>query len=256
MPTFKDKEDFVKQTNVRAEKNQELIKFARDNLNHLPFTEKDGGAWENYERMISGMLYNCLQKELETTRMSCRDYMLDYGSFRTRDYKTTQEFLDAKYKHLESFIGHVGKNAFMEYPIYFDYGFNTYLGDNFYSNYNLTILDVSIVRIGNNVKCGPNVSILTPTHPVDPTLRYDQLDNALPVTVGNGVWLCGSCTILGGVTVGDGSIVAAGAVVNKDVPPNTVVAGVPARVVKQLEPRDPNFDTMAVLKQYGMGYID
>ena len=62
MPTFKDKEDFVKQTNVRAEKNQELIKFARDNLNHLPFTEKDGGAWENYERMISGMLYNCLQK--------------------------------------------------------------------------------------------------------------------------------------------------------------------------------------------------
>ena len=256
MPQIKDKEDFCKQTNVRPEKDQELIKFAYDNLNHVPFDKNDKQAYENYERMISGMIYNDRQKDLLEIRTKCRDYMLDYGSFRTRDYPTLEDYQIAKTKHLESFIGHVGKDTYMEYPIYFDYGFNTYLGEKFYSNYNLTILDVSIVKIGKNVMCGPNVSILTPNHPIDPTLRYNYLENALPITIGDGVWLGGGCTILGGVTVGDGSVVAAGAVVNKDVPPNTVVAGVSAKVIKQMEPRDPTFDVEAELKKHGMDYID
>lgn len=255
MPQFKDKEDFCKQTNVRPEKDQELIKFAYEHLDHLPFDRNDKEAYENYERMISGMIYNDRQKDLFEIRCKCRDFMLDYGDFRARNYKTLEDYQLAKTNHLKKFIGHVGDGTYMEYPIYFDYGFNTYLGENFYSNYNLIILDVSIVKIGDNVMCGPNVSILTPSHPIDPTLRYEYLENALPITIGNGVWLGGGCTILGGVTVGDGSVVAAGAVVNKDVPPNTVVAGVPAKVIKTMDPRDPNFDIQAELKKYGMDHI-
>ncbi|KAG7665752.1 uncharacterized protein J8A68_000772 [[Candida] subhashii] len=251
MPKFTSKEDFCKQSNVRAELDKELIQFAYDNLNNLPLKKGD----ENYERMISGMIYNAYQKELEDTRMLIRDSILDYGNFRRRDYKTTKEFYDAKLEHLRSFIGHVGKDSFMEYPVYFDYGFNTYFGDQFYSNYNLTILDVSVVKIGNRVMCGPNVSILTATHPTDPTLRDQLLENALPITIGNTVWLGAGSTVLPGVTIGDNCVIAAGAVVNKDIPPNSIAVGIPARVVKTMDPVDPDFDVHTVLREYGMDLI-
>ncbi|KAL6453028.1 at Sophorolipid acetyltransferase [Candida maltosa Xu316] len=255
MPDFKDKQDFCKQTNIKPSKNHNLIKFAHDNLQNLPFKPTDTDAWENYDRMISGMFYNCWQKDLYECRVRSRDYMLDYSDFRSRDYPSIDEFQAAKTAHLKKFIGHVPDDVYMEFPIYFDYGFNTYLGKNFYSNFNLTILDVSVVKIGDNVMCGPNVSILTPSHPTDPTLRGAALENALPITIGDNVWLGGGCTVLAGVTVGDGCVVAAGAVVNKDVPPNSVVAGVPAKVVKSMEPRNPDFDVHKVLEEYGMEYI-
>ncbi|RLV94888.1 hypothetical protein JA1_001422 [Spathaspora sp. JA1] len=251
MPKFESKEDFCKQSNIRGEINKELVEFAYKNLKNIPLKQGD----ENYERMISGLVYNAYNKELEDCRMRIRDTILDYEKFRHRDYKTTQDYINAKREHLSSFIGHVGENAFMEYPAYFDYGFNTYLGKGFYSNYNLTILDVSIVRIGDNVMCGPNVSILTPTHPVDPTLRSSGLENALPVTIGNNVWLGAGSTVLPGVTIGDGCVIGAGCVVNKDIPANSVVVGVPGRVVKTMDPRDPSFDVHACLEQYGMGLI-
>ncbi|EDK44517.1 hypothetical protein PVL30_003543 [Lodderomyces elongisporus] len=253
MPQFKDKQDFCKQTNVKAERNEELIKFAKNNLNHIPFT--DEAAFENYDRMISGMLYNPMQVDLEKSRMNLRDTLLDYGNFRCRDYKTTKEFANAKREYLKKFIGHVGEGTFMEYPMYFDYGFNTYLGENFYSNFNLTILDCSVVKIGNNVMCGTGVSLLTPSHPIDPTLRHSYLENALPITIGDNCWLGSNCTVLGGVTIGEGSVIAAGAVVNRDIPPNSLVVGVPGRVVKTMEPRDPDFDVHKTLKEYGMDYI-
>ncbi|KAI3406136.1 hypothetical protein KGF56_000978 [Candida oxycetoniae] len=256
MPVFASKEDFCKQVNVRIGKDNELIQFAKDNLNHLPFTLEDKNAFENYERMISGMLYNPGQKDLELARMRLRDYLLDYGNFRFRDYKSSKEYQDAKRDFLKTFIGHVGEGTFMEYPIYFDYGFNTYLGKNFYSNYNLTILDCSIVRIGDNVMCGTGVSILTPTHPIDPTLRNHALENAFAVTIGNNCWLGSNCTVVGGVTIGDGCVIAAGCVVTKNVPANSLVAGVPGRVVKTMEPRDAEFDVDEILRRYGMDTIE
>ncbi|KAK6459664.1 trimeric LpxA-like protein [Scheffersomyces xylosifermentans] len=246
------REEFCKLSNVRAAKDEELVQFAYNNLNNLPFKGTD----ENYERMISGMVYNPFQPSLELTRMSVRDFMLDYERFRMRDYKTPQEFVKAKEDHLKSFIGHVGEGTFMEHPLYFDYGFNTFLGKNFYSNYNLTILDVSVVRIGDGVFCGPNVSLITATHPTDPTLRGSGIECGLPITIGNNVWLGAGATILPGVTVGDGCVVGAGAVVNKNVPENSVVVGVPAKVVKTLEPRDPEFDLHAVLKKHGLEHLN
>lgn len=109
------------------------------------------------------------------------------------------------------------------------------MGDNFLANYNLTVLDVGEVNIGNNVWIGANTDIYTVNHPMTATGRRHHLARVEPVTIGNDVWICGKVTITPGVTIGDNVVVAAGAVVTKDVPSNTLVAGVPARVIRQLE---------------------
>ncbi|EGW34881.1 uncharacterized protein SPAPADRAFT_58007 [Spathaspora passalidarum NRRL Y-27907] len=250
MPKFESKEDFCNQTNMKDEINKELVEFAYKKLN-IPLEHGD----QNYERMISGLVYNFFNQELADARTFARDYILDYEKIRRRDYNSFLEYIFAKREHLAKFIGHVPEEILIEYPVHFDYGFNTYFGKRFYSNYNLTILDASVVKIGDNVMCGPNVTITTATHALDPTLRANGLENALPVAIGNNVWLGAGSQVLPGVTIGDGCVIAAGAIVNKDIPENSVVVGVPGRVVKTLEPFDPNFDVQTLLQEYGMGFI-
>lgn len=245
------KGEFSKFSGLKTEINQELVDFAYKNLNNLPFKGKKS---VNYERMISGMPYNAYTPEMQTTRMAIRDTLIEYGDIKMKDYPDVQAYLKARRHYLRSFIGHCGKNVFMEYPISFDYGFNTYIGDNFYANYDLKILDVGLVRIGNHVMCATSVSILTASHPSDPTLCGSGIQCGLAVTIGDYVWLGANAVVLPGVTIGSHSVIAAGAVVNKDVPPYSVVAGVPARVVKTLDPVEENFDAQAVLRKHGLDY--
>jgi acetyltransferase-like isoleucine patch superfamily enzyme len=247
------KQEFSKFSGLKTEIDQQQVDFAYKNLQNLPFKGKKSA---NYERMISGMPYNCFDHALETTRMGIRDILLDYGKFRMKDYPDVNDYNKARADYIRSFIGHCGKNVFMEYPINFDYGFNTYLGENFYANYDLKILDVALVKIGDNVMCATGVSILTATHPTDPTLRCNGVECGLPVTIEDYVWLGANSVILPGVTVGKCSVVAAGAVVNRDVPPYTVVAGVPAKVVKTLNPIEENFDAQAVLRKHGLDFTN
>ena len=122
----------------------------------------------------------------------------------------------------------------MNRPFRFDFGSHISIGDNVFANFNLTILDEGKVTIGNNVFIGPNVSIFTACHPLDSEERNRGVQWALPVTIGNDVWIGGDVTILPGVTIGDGVTIGAGSVVTKDVAPQTVVAGNPARVIKRL----------------------
>ena len=137
-------------------------------------------------------------------------------------------------------FGSAGVNVTVLPTFNCDNGRNIHVGENFLANYNVTILDIAPVNIGDYVMIGPNTLIVTVNHPLSPMGRRKHLGIAKPVTIGDDVWIGGGCTILPGVTIGNSVVVAAGAVGTKDVPSNCVVAGVPATVIRQLEDDVPN----------------
>ena len=132
-------------------------------------------------------------------------------------------------------FGSAGENPTVLPRFQCDNGKNIHVGAQFLANYNVTILDIAPVHIGDYCMIGPNTLITTVNHPLSPKGRRERLAQAKPVTIGNDVWIGGSCTLLPGVTIGNNVIVAAGAVVTKDVPDNCVVAGVPAKKIRELE---------------------
>lgn len=133
------------------------------------------------------------------------------------------------------------ENAWINPPFYCDYGFNIEVGKNLFTNYNCTILDVAKVKIGDNVLIGPNVSIYTAGHPIHADTRKTGYEYGAPITIGDNVWIGGNSIILPDVTVGSNSVIAAGSVVTKDVPEWTVVAGNPARVIKEITNEDKQY---------------
>ena len=148
---------------------------------------------------------------------------------------------------LTRLLGRKGTGCFMQGPIFFHYGAHTEIGDNFFGNYNLTVQDDAKVTIGNNVNCGPNVTIVTPVHPLIASERYQMLDGggeprhlcyARPVTIGNDVWLGANVVVCGGVTIGDGVVIGAGSVVTRNIPANSLAAGVPCRVIREITAAD------------------
>lgn len=132
-------------------------------------------------------------------------------------------------------LGAAGATLFIGPNFHCDCGFNILVGENFFVNYNVTILDRAKVFIGDNVMIGPNVLISTVSHPTSPMERREQMSFAKPITIGSDVWIGGNAVILPGVTIGDNAIVAAGAVVTRDVAPNCIVAGVPAVKLRDIE---------------------
>jgi len=135
---------------------------------------------------------------------------------------------------LLSFIGKIGKNPKILSPFKCDLGFNISIGDDFFANVNLVILDAGKVTIGNNVYIGPNVGIYTPNHSFNHLERAAGLESAHPITIGNNVWIGGNVVILPGVSIGDNVIVGAGSVVTKDIPDKMLVVGNPARILRAL----------------------
>ena len=115
-----------------------------------------------------------------------------------------------------------------------DYGVNIHIGENFYSNWNLTMLDVCPITIGDNAMIGPNCQFLTPLHPLDPTERNSGIEYGAPITIGDNFWAGGGVTILPGVTLGNNVVAGAGAVVTKSFGDNVVLGGNPARVIKEI----------------------
>jgi acetyltransferase-like isoleucine patch superfamily enzyme len=138
-------------------------------------------------------------------------------------------------ERLRRILGSVGSDVFIEPPFHIDYGCNISLGERFYANFNLTILDCSLVKIGDRCMFGPNVSIFAATHETEVQSRREEVEYGRPVTIGNDCWIGGHVVILPGVTIGKGVTVAASSVVTKDVEDWCVVMGSPARVVKRVE---------------------
>lgn len=138
-------------------------------------------------------------------------------------------------------FGKTGDNLYVTPPFQVDYGRHVEIGNNFYANMDCIFLDVNKIKIGNNVMVGPRVSFYTAGRPIDPQIRIEELEFGLPITVEDNVWIGGSATILPGVTIGKNSIIAAGAVVTKDVAANTIVGGNPAQLIRAINEEDKRY---------------
>ncbi|MFF8926920.1 sugar O-acetyltransferase [Streptomyces longwoodensis] len=186
-----------------------------------------GDPRTNLERMRAGDLYiaddpEIARRQQEAVRLAAR-YQAAYA-----------EDADAARPLLARLLGALGEEAHVRPPLYVDYGSNIRIGARTFVNYNLTALDVADIFIGADCQIGPNVQLLTPTHPLEPGPRRDKLEAARPITIGDNVWLGGGAIVLPGVTIGHNSVIGAGSVVTKDVPPNVVAVGNPARPVRHL----------------------
>ena len=179
------------------------------------------------EKMKAGLEYTFADDELRERYGRAVRWCEEYNAIDGTDYA-------AQYQHLKQMLGAVGEGAWIAKSFLCDCGKNIFIGNYFSGNYNLTILDIREVHIGHNVMIGPNTLITTVGHPLSPQKRREYMAQAAPVTIGNDVWIGGNVTILPGVTIGNNVVVAAGAVVTHDVPDNCLVAGVPARKIKDL----------------------
>ncbi|NYI03575.1 sugar O-acetyltransferase [Allostreptomyces psammosilenae] len=181
----------------------------------------------NHERMLAGDLYIADDPEIARLQQRALRLVARYQAAFIEDY-------DGAKVVLAELLASVGEDVYVRPPFYVDYGSNISIGARTFVNYNLTALDVARITIGEDCQIGPNVQLLTPTHPLEPQPRRDKLEAARPITIGDNVWLGGGAIVLPGVTIGDNAVVGAGAVVTKDVPANVVVVGNPARPVREL----------------------
>ncbi|KAI5268147.1 hypothetical protein E4T47_07833 [Aureobasidium subglaciale] len=211
-------------------KNEAIIARAKG-LANVPWCEE-------YEKMISGMLYNAFVPELLTGRFRARKLASQFNA-PIPDEATEEELMAHRGELLKKFFGSLGKNSFIEPPLNVDYGCNILIGDDFYSNFGLTILDCCLVEIGDRVLFGPGVNILSATHQTDVQSRRDGVEFALPVVIGSDCWIDGNVSILPGVTIGEGCTIGAGSVVTKSIPAFSVAVGSPARVIKKVEEAKP-----------------
>jgi maltose O-acetyltransferase len=136
---------------------------------------------------------------------------------------------------LEELLGALGEDSEIRPPFRCDYGYQTTVGAGTFANFGLVCLDVARISIGDDVQIGPNVQLLTATHPVEPGPRRDKWEGASPITIGDNVWLGGGVVVCPGVTIGENTVVGAGAVVVADLPANVVAVGNPARVIRTIE---------------------
>lgn len=186
------------------------------------------------EIMFSGKLYDPFNEEILRDQLS---YMND-----VKKYNMLEENIDnlkIKEEMIRKMFMKVGKTPYIQAPFYSNFGGkHTILGDNFYANFNLTLVDDGIIEIGNNVLIGPNVTIITAAHPISPDLRKKGIQYNLNVKIGNNVWIGAGVNILPGVIIGDNSIIGAGAVVTKNVPNDVIVVGNPAKVLRKIDDND------------------
>ena len=179
------------------------------------------------ERMMAGELYLADDPEIGELSAAALDLAGQYNATSVRQAPLRRSLL-------EQLLGSVGEGTELRPPLHVDYGSNISLGARCFANYGLVALDVATITIGDDVQMGPNVQLLTPTHPVEPGPRRDKWEAAQPIVIGDNVWLGGGAIVLPGVTIGETTVVGAGAVVTRDLPANVVAVGNPARVIRSL----------------------
>ncbi|MFD7918186.1 sugar O-acetyltransferase [Streptomyces sp. NPDC059740] len=188
--------------------------FANDPRTHL-------------ERMLAGDLYVADDPEIAGRQQRAMRLAARYQAAFLDDPSAARPLL-------AELLGSVGEEVEVRPPLYVDYGSNISIGARTFVNHNLTALDVAAITVGEDCQIGPGVQLLTPTHPLEPELRRDKLEAALPITLGDNVWLGGGVIVCPGVSIGSNSVIGAGSVVTKDVPADVLAVGNPARRVRDL----------------------
>ena len=184
--------------------------------------------------MLAGLPYKAWLDGLAEERLENKKRIYKYTNLPPEAEKEQDELI-------KEILGKTGENVHIEAPFHCDYGYNIEVGENFFANYNLTVLDVGKVRIGKNAQIAPNVSIYTAGHPIHPESRNSGYEYGIDVTIGDNVWIGGNVCIMPGVTVGDNVVIGAGSVVTKDIPDSVIAVGNPCRVVRAITDDDRDF---------------
>ena len=192
------------------------------------------------DKLLAGELFCPYDAQLVAMKRKTHNLNLDYN-------RTYEDETEKRQEILEQILGEMGDGCFIQGPVFFHYGKHTKIGKNFFGNFNLTIQDDAFVTIGDDCNFGPNVTIVTPIHPMLPQERksmqtpdgeWKHLCYAKPVQIGSNCWFGACVTVCPGVTIGDNCVIGAGAVVTEDIPPDSFAAGVPCRVIRPITAKD------------------
>lgn len=183
------------------------------------------------ERMLAGLPYKAWLDGLPEDRLENKKKVYAFNML-------PPEEEDKREALIKGILGKVGENAHIEAPFHCDYGKNIEAGNNFFVNYNCTILDVGKVVIGDNVMFAPNVSIYTAGHPVHPDSRNTGYEYGIAITIGDNVWIGGNVILNPGVTIGNNVVIGAGSIVTRDIPDNVIAVGSPCKVIRKITEAD------------------
>ncbi|MBR6488505.1 MAG: sugar O-acetyltransferase [Clostridiales bacterium] len=186
------------------------------------------------ERMLANLPYKAWLDGLAEERLENKKKIFKYNNLEPGK-------LEEKDKLIKDILGKTGEYINIEPPFFCDYGYNIEVGENFFANYNFTVLDVGKVRIGTNVQIAPNVSIYTAGHPIHPESRDSGYEYGIDITIGNSVWIGGNTCIMPGVTIGNNVVIGAGSVVTKDLPDDVIAVGNPCRIVRKITEEDRDY---------------
>ena len=190
---------------------------------------------ESKKRMQEGRLYLPEDEEIMHQQMLCLEKLYDYNATRPSEYKKREELL-------KEMFAEIGEDCYIEPPFHANWaGKHVHFGSNVYANFNLTLVDDTDIYVGDKVMFGPNVTVATAGHPIDPELRYQAMQYNIPVHIGENVWIGANAVVLPGITIGDNSVIGAGSVVTKDIPPNVVAVGNPCRVLREIGEHDKKY---------------
>ena len=186
------------------------------------------------EKQHSGALYHPYDESIMAAQLGYMDELREYEAIP----RVNQE---ARFAKLKAMFAEVGEGTYVESPFYANFGGrHVHLGKNVYTNFGVTFVDDTHIYVGDYTMIGPNVTIATAGHPVDPDLRRQGLQYNLPVHIGKNCWLGAGVIVLPGVTIGDNTVIGAGSVVTKDIPSGVVAVGNPCRVLREVGEQDRN----------------
>lgn len=187
---------------------------------------------EAKKRMMEGRIYPPGDEEIMAEQVVCMQKLWEYNQIQPKD-------MDKRFAKLQDMFAEIGEGSYIEPPLHANFGGkHVHFGKNVYANYNLTMVDDSHIYVGDNTMIGPNVTIATAGHPIDPALRDVQAQFNMEVHIGRNVWLGGDCVLLPGVSIGDNTVIGAGSIVTKDIPANVVAYGNPCRVIREIGEHD------------------